>query len=245
MKPELRIATDICDSHVVKKDILPSIPFRFLLVGASGSGKSSLLSCMVALPSWYSDDFKGENIHIWSGSKGDNKINNLVDYKEIPPENLQHDWQDSTVSILYEDILNDWKIAVEEKKKPENKLFIIDDMFFSNRFRSDATKDSMLSKIFMNGRKFNVSIAILAQKYSSISTGIRENANSIITFGATNKQLDLIEADWNYLPSKSDFYKVFRKATENPYDFLFININLPLNKRYMNKDFESLYPILK
>ena len=95
----------------------------------------------------------------------------------------------------------------------------------------------------MNGRKFNISIVILAQKYSSISSGLRENANAIITFSATNKQVDLMEGDWNYLKNAKEFYRVFRDATNgSKHDFLFINIDRPINERYMNKEFKSLYP---
>ena len=241
-KPQVLKAKDICDSHVVEKGLLPSIPYRFILCGRSGSGKSSLLSCMVALPSWYGDDFKGDNIYIWSGSKGDNKINNLVDFKEIPKSNLRHEWHDGEVSVLYEDLLDDWREKTDKKEKPNNILFIIDDMFFSNKFRSEAAKDSMMAKVYQNGRKFGISIIVLLQKYSSCSTSVREQANAIITFGCTNKQLGLMQSDWNYLPSSDDFYRVFRSATEMKHDWLYINIDQPLNQRYMDKNFDSLYP---
>ena len=238
--PQVLVAKDICDSHVVVKGLLPDIPFRMLLVGRSGSGKSSLLSCLVALPSWYGNDFKGDNIFIWSGSKGDQKIDNLVEYKEIPPENVRHEWFDSEVSQIYDTIIDNWREATEKKEIPEKTLFIIDDMFFSNKFRSEASKNSMMSKLYQNSRKFSCSVCVLMQKYSSCSTSIRENANSIITFGSTNKQIELMEADWNYLPSKNDFYHVFREATNaDKHDFLFINIDLPISHRYMNKNFET------
>jgi hypothetical protein len=240
-KPRVLKAIDICDSHVIEKNLLPNIPFRFLLVGRSGSGKSSVLSCMVALPDWYSADFDGDNIYIWSGSKGDDKMDKLIEYKEIPDGNVRNEWHDQEVSQVYDELLDDWREKVEDKKRPNNVLFIVDDLFFSNKFASSVKRDDMMKKVFMNGRKFNISIIILAQKYSSISSSLRENANAMITFGSTNKQCELMEADFNYLPSSKDFYKVFRKATEEKHDFLFINIDLPLNHRYMNKNFESVY----
>ena len=241
--PQVLKAKDICDKFIIKKDILPDVAFRMLVVGRSGSGKSNILSCLVALPDWYSKNFIGDNIYLWSGSKGDDKINKLVEYKEIPDVNVRHEWFDTEVSEVYDELVDDWKEKVDEGERPNDVLFIVDDMFYSNKFANSRMKDSMMSKVFMNGRKFNISIVILAQKYSSISSGLRENANAIFTFGATNKQIELMEGDFNYLPSSKDFYKVFRDATNgSKHDFLFINIDRPINERYMNKEFKSLYP---
>ena len=38
MPPKVLKAKDISDKFVTKKDILPDIPFRMLIVGRSGSG---------------------------------------------------------------------------------------------------------------------------------------------------------------------------------------------------------------
>ena len=241
--PQVLKAKDICDSHVIKKDILPDIPFRMLVVGRSGSGKSSILSCLVALPDWYGNDFIGDYIYIWTGSPSDDKINKLIEYKEIPDSNVRYEWIDTEVSEVYDELVDDWKEKVDEGERPNDVLFIVDDMFYSNKFANSRMKDSMMSKVFMNGRKFNISIVILAQKYSSISSGLRENTNAVLTFGATNKQIDLMEADFNYLKNAKEFYRVFRDATNgSKHDFLFINIDRPINERYMNKEFKSLYP---
>jgi hypothetical protein len=81
---------------------------------------------------------------------------------------------------------------------------------------------------------------VTAQKYSSISTPVRENANCLITFSATNKQMALMESDFNYLPNARDFEKVFREATNEKHGFLFVNVDAPIDKRYLNNNFESL-----
>tara|TARA_E500000318_G_C3556414_1_gene211372 strand:+ start:127 stop:891 length:765 start_codon:yes stop_codon:yes gene_type:complete len=239
-KPEIYKAKDICDNFVVKKNIIPSIPFRMLLVGRSGSGKSNILSCMVALDSWYNKDFEGDNIYIWTGSPGDQKMQNLIEFKDIPESNVFNSWRESEVSEIYDEMVSDWKQAIEEKKRPHNTLFIIDDLFFSNQFRSENVKNSMLNKIFQNSRKYNGNVIILAQKYSSIATPIRENANCLIAFSATNKQIDLIKSDFDYLENRNLFEKIYKKATEDRHSFIFINIENPIKDRYLDSNFNRL-----
>lgn len=239
-KPEVLRAKDVCDSFVVKKNLLPDVPFRMLIIGRSGSGKSSILSCAVALPSWYGNDFEGDNIYIFTGSPGDDKMERLIEFKEIPSGNVFYDWNDAEVSIIYDNMVEEWNEAVKEGKRPKNTLFIIDDLSFTNKFRSENAKNSMMNKLYQNARKFNGSIIVTAQKYSSISTPVRENANCLITFSSTNKQMALMESDFNYLPNARDFEKVFREATNEKHGFLFVNVDAPIDKRYLNNNFESL-----
>jgi len=50
----------------------------------------------------------------------------------------------------------------------------------------------------------------------------------------------LMESDFNYLPNARDFEKVFREATNEKHGFLFVNVDAPIDKRYLNNNFESL-----
>ena len=238
--PHIYKARDSSDSFIIKKGILPQVPFRGLLIGRSGSGKSSILSNLIANPDFYEKDFDGEDIYIFTGSRGDIKMNNLIKYKEIPESNVFDGFQDHIVEELYETMVEEFNDAVENKRKPPQKLFILDDVFFSNQFRSESQKDSMLLKLFQNGRKYLASVLCLAQKASSIATPIRENSSFVITFPASNKQIELLESDYNYLPSKQDFIRIFKEATKDKHDFLFINMDAPLEKRYMDKNFNFL-----
>lgn len=239
--PHIYKAKDNTDSFVIKKENLPHVPFRGLLIGRSGSGKSSMLLNLIANEDFYDKDFPdGEDIYIFTGSRGDVKMNNLIKFKEIPESNVFEGFSNHIVEELYEKMVDEFNEAIDEGRKPHQKLFILDDVFFSNQFRSEAQKDSMLLKLFQNGRKYLASVLCLAQKASSIATPIRENSSFVITFPASNKQIELLESDYNYLPTKQDFYRVFKEATPDKHDFLFINMDAPPEKRYMDKNFNFL-----
>jgi len=238
--PHILKAKDKTDSFVIDKGILPQVPFRGLLIGKSGSGKSSMLLNLICNDEFYEKDFKGENIYVFTGSPHDVKLMNMCSFKEIPASNIYHGFQDHIVSEIYDDMVNDFQEAMHDGKKPEQKLFILDDLFFSNQFRQENQKDSMLLKLFQNARKYLGSVLCLAQKASSIATPIRENASFVITFSASNKQADLLEGDYNFLPSSKDFHRVFKQATKDKHDFLFINMDAPVDRRYMDRDFKFL-----
>ena len=95
--------------------------------------------------------------------------------------------------------------------------------------------------LFLNSRKYLGNVVVLLQKYSDAGTSIRENASGLILFKSSNKQIDLIEGDHNYIRGKEN-KKIFRdmmiRETEKPFSFLVINFSKP--DLYYNKDFEPI-----
>lgn len=233
-------ARDKADTYYTKKEHIFDLPCRLLIVGASQrSGKSNCVLNMIVRPEFYGNDFKGENIFIVSGSlENDEKLKNLVKVKEIPEENLMLEYDEETLEELYDILQEDYKDSIENKKKPENKLIIFDDMSFDGSLKAKA--HGIINKMYMNGRHINLSTIITAQKYSDISTSTRENANGLILFKCSNKQLDLIESDHNYLLNKKDFQKMFRDATDEKHTFFVVNYTNDKNNMYQDCNFDTL-----
>lgn len=72
-------------------------------------------------------------------------------------------------------------------------------------------KSGIISKIAMNGRHINLRSIFTTQKYSLLGTGLRNNITGAILFATSFKELDLIEADLNYLEDKRRLiYKIVR-----------------------------------
>ena len=243
MKLEILRLKDNTDSFVKKKKMTFDLPMRLLLTGKTGMGKTNILSNVLLSDSkeFYRNDFEPENIFIFSNSlDGDNKLKIIIKELDIPDENLFSKYDEEVVEVIYDMLKDNYNEAISEKEKPQHSLLIFDDVSFDGSLKGKE-KESQMNRIFMNGRKFLISCIATAQKYSSLGTGLRENASALILGKSSNKQLDLIEQDHNYLKGKNakkDFKDLFRKTTEEPFTKFIINFS----KRhlYFNENMEEL-----
>jgi hypothetical protein len=97
----------------------------------------------------------------------------------------------------------------------------------------------VLSKIACNGRHILISLIVTSQKYTSISTTIRENATGVICFESSNKQLDLLYEDHGNMPRK-EFDRMFRDATREKHSFFCINYSNPPDRRFQDSTFTAI-----
>jgi len=235
---------DQSDSFVTKKNPLFNLPFRMILVAKTGGGKSSILGNFLLKEEGYRNDFLPENIFVFSGSLvGDMKMKIITRELDIEPENQFSDFNEKALEGIYDYLVerfNDLVDEGEKDKKVLNSLIILDDLAYSGAFK-DNGKNDQIKRIFFNGRKFNISILIISQKYTSVSTPLRENLSGLIVGSSSNKQIDLISGDHNYLVGG---YKVFRQMflenTEKPYTNLIINLDNDKQFKYYNNNFQPL-----
>ena len=228
------------EKHYIKKDKLSSLPARILIVGKSQlSGKTNLLINLLCRegPNFYKNDFKGENIYLVSASIGtDDKLDKLINFKEIPDENLVSGYDEELLKEIYQEI--------EEKHKEEPKdhfLIILDDVSFGGGLK--AKLNGIISRIFSNGRHINLSCILTSQKYTDILPSCREGMTQAFFFQCSNKQLDLITDDVNYLADNKTFKKMFRSVMTKPHAFFVVNFFKPVGEMYMDNNFKNIYNI--
>lgn len=235
---------DVSDSFVTKKEQIFNLPMRLLIIGKSGDGKSGYLGNLLLRKEFYRDDFLPENIFIFSGSvNGDKKLQTIIDEIEIPETNIFSGYDEDNLEGVYDHLVDEFNDNVEDgikDKKKLNSIVILDDLAFNNSFK-DKGKNDMIRKVYMNGRKYSISIMILSQKYSAVSTSIRENITGLILGKSSNKQLEMVSDDHNYLKgkdSKKRFIDMVKSATDKPFSKFIINFTQP--ELYQDTDFEAL-----
>jgi hypothetical protein len=239
------------DPHMgmrVSKQSLFDLPMRLIIIGKSQlSGKSTLISNLLLRP-WSSDDiggsqfykqnFKGDDIFIVCPSFDlDVKMGMIQKGLEIPDTNIWREYDEMELEAWYNRVEKQFQRDVEEEKEPRHTLLVLDDCAFSGALK--ATLNGVLSKIACNGRHILISMIVTSQKYTSISTTIRENSTGVICFESSNKQLDLLYEDHGNMPRKQ-FDQMFRDATREKHSFFCINYSNPPDRRFQDSTFTAI-----
>ena len=199
-----------------------------LIIGLSGSGKTSLI------------------YNLLNGTQQNNLYNNVfhsvyyitpsdtVDLNIDPDKVIILDDDDNIANIL-EDIIENEKDKGTDDESHHVAIFMDDAVNFLS-----TQKDSMRAfrKLIMNGRHIlghNSSVAtfLVSQKVRSIPLSIRSQANSIYFFNSTKAEKAVVQEE--FLPlDKQPSQKIMNYIFDIPYNFLFINNNLPIKQRIFN-----------
>lgn len=227
-----------------KNNNLFDLPFRLLIVGNSGSGKSGSLGNLLLKEEGYKNNFLPENIYVFSDKdslKNDLKMRTIIEELDLEEDNIFEGYNNEVVNVVYEMIVDNYEEKIDDgvkDKKELNSIIIFDDLAYTDAFKCRG-KDDSIKKLFMNSRKALISIIVISQKYSSLGTVLRENSSGLILSKASNKQVELIEADHNYLKQgKKQFMTLFRETTEKPFSQFIINFSKP--NLYYNEKFEPV-----
>jgi len=204
-----------------------------LIIGLSGSGKTSLI------------------YNLLNGTKQNNLYNNVfhsiyyitpsdtIDLNIDPEKVIVLDDDDNISNILEEIIENESNKGSDEEA--HHVAVLMDDCV--NYLSTQKQSMKVFRKLIMNGRHIlgnNSSIAtfLVSQKVRSIPLVIRSQANAIYFFNSTKAEKAVIQEE--YMPlDKSPSQKILDYIFDIPYNFLYINLNLPIKKRIF-KNFNQL-----
>jgi len=196
---------------------IPQHPHNALIVGRRNSGKSTTLLSLLN-----TDVAKGglrrrfKRIYIISPTmphdpkfkKLYDEVNDEGNYYELPTEEN------------FAEILEKIKAMREEDPKEES-LLILDDVIDK---LAKSNSNSILNHAIICGRHYKLSIYTLSQKFNSISTIARCNAEVIICFNIANKkEYESFRDELNYDAKKfDDIYNVAMNGGGS-HNFLTIN----------------------
>jgi hypothetical protein len=212
-----------------KYSVVGKLPQRAILLAPSGSGKTVLLQNMIL--DIYRDCF--EMIYIFSPSiMVDDSWKPVKDYIKKRNENKDHIEEkiyfDDYNSTELETIIKNQHDLIQIQKSEKHKelyqiLIIIDDMADNPTFTRSS---KLLHSLYTRGRHIGITTITSVQKFSALHPTIRVNATSYYCFRLRNYQdLELFLTELGALvKNKKIIYEVYKKATDEPYSFLFVNL---------------------
>lgn len=207
---EIKKAENKKPLNKITKD-LPEAPFRMVIAGPSNSGKTHLLVDIMTRKNGYSSIFMKENIIIFSSTYGlDDKFMKI----KHEPSNVFNKFDPDIVEEIFKQQI---AIKMSMPKRIAPVLIIFEDMASEQIFNRSKLMESLAFK----SRHLQISFIILTQKYTSISTSLRRNADVTILLSPRNfAELDTIVEE--------NFCKEDRKKAKN------------LMKDIFKKDFNNI-----
>lgn len=217
----------------MEHDIICKYPSMTLLVGKSGSGKSNFLINLVTNNNLMGDFF--DDIYFISPTA---KADDLMQHLKLDKD---HIWDDlSTASDDLKTLVDNQAYDIEKDgiEKAKKILVICDDCVGDKHF----IKSDILLKIAIHGRHNLISSIICTQSYTKVPRAIRIQAQGLALFnGSSLDEVKLLCED--YCPggyTKKKFSEVVAFATENPYDFLYINGHVKNLKERFRKNLSEI-----
>ena len=110
-------------------------------------------------------------------------------------------------------------------KKP-NILIVFDDMIAD--MINKKKKNSIVTELFIRGRKLNTSIVFITQSYFKVPKDVRLNSMDFFIMKIpTKREFQKIAQNHSSYTDFKDFIKVYKKCTAEPYSFLVSDTTLP------------------
>ena len=238
-------------------NVFPQKPIRCLIIGSSGSGKTSLLlkliiedyidfdRLFIASASVFQDEYQIliesykyglKNKHIRKIFENQNEINHYKKAIQIIARNIPDNDRSHIEVEIFEDSME--IPSPEQLRKDGTKtLFILDDMLTKSQ--------KHISELFVYSRPANINVIYLSQSYFKLDRHtIRLNSNFFIFF-KLNKQ-DLVHV-WQDLASidikeYSHFESLIDSINRDKYSFFSINLEeTDINKKYLQN---LKYPLI-
>ena len=213
---------------------IPDHPYRILIIGGSESGKiNALLNLINNQPDI-------DKIYFYAKDPYKKKCRFLINKRESI--GLKH-FNNPKVFIKYLNDLEDVYKNIDEYNIDKGcKILIVfydmvADMIYNKKL------NSIVTELFIGGRKLNISLVFIKQSYFKVPKDIRLNTTHIFIMKIPNKrELQQIALNHSSEIDFKDFIKIYKKCTAESYSFLVNDTTLASDNRLrFRKNLYNIY----
>ena len=187
--------------HSLEWPYIPDHPYRILIIGGSGSGKTNALLNLI------NNQPDIDKIYLYAKDPYKAKYQYLVNKRQ--KVGLDH-FNDHKAFMEYSNDMQDIYKNIEDYNpvKKRKVLIIFDDMIAD--MINDKKLDSMVTELFIRGRKLNISIVFITQSYFKVPKGVRLNSTHFFIMKIPKKR-EIQQIALNH-SSDIDFIKTTLKS---------------------------------
>ena len=140
---------------------------------------------------------------------------------------------DPKAFIEYSNDMQDVQKDIDDKDKDnidkERKTVIVFDDMIADMINNKKL-DSIVTELFIRGRKLNISLVFITQSYFKVPKDVRLNSTHFFIMKIPNKrELQQIALNHSSDINSKDFIKIYKKYTAEPYSFLVNDAMLALD----------------
>ena len=206
---------DIVNENKIKHNknwlYIPDHPYRILITGSSGSGKTNVLLNVIE------NQPDIDKIYLYAKDLYEPKYQYLINKTE--GVGMNH-FKDLKAFIEYSnDMCNVYKNVNHYNTDKGNKILIVSDDMIADMVQNEKL-NSIVTELFVRGRKLNIYLVYITQSYFKVPKDVRLNTTHFfITKILSKRELQQIAINHSSDISTEDFVNIYRKCTAEPYSF--------------------------
>lgn len=214
-------------------EVIPRCGHNAYIVGASGSGKSNLMSQLLINPEFY-----GTNPHAFdrvislsTTAVSDDIQKALLEAPHVPLVEEDIITDVSKMESFLTDLAASQRSIIEESgsDKAPRICLVMDDLASERQFMSST----IFKKMYISSRHYGVTVFFLSQSYTMLPRGCRIQSNWVMFFSSGRNELEkLAEELASPLLTRKQMQSLVAFATEEKYSFLTFTRTVEQRRRY-------------
>ena len=163
--------------HNLKWPYIPDHPYRILIIGGSGSGKTNALLNLI------NNQPDIDKIYLYAKDPYEAKYQFLINKREST--GLKH-FNDPKAFIEYSNDMHDvYKNIDDYNPDKENKILIVFDDMIADMI-DNKKLNSVVTELFIKGDKLNISLVFITQLYFKVTEDVRLNSTDFFIMKIPN-----------------------------------------------------------
>ena len=205
--------------HNSKWPYVPDHPYRILIIGGSGSGKTNALLNLI------NNQPDIDKIYLYAKDPYGKKYQYLINKRE--KVGLNHFNDPKTFMEYSNDMQDVYKNIEDYNPIQKRKVLITFDDMIADMINNNKL-NPIVTELFIRSRKLNISVVFIKQSYFKVPKDVRLNSTHFFIMKIPNKrELQQIALNHSSDIDFKDFMNICKKSTKEPYSFLVNDTTLP------------------